>query len=127
MQQIPLVKILLHFSDEDMLKYIESERNKLENLESEIDISSEEVNVQIIEDKSDYLEYLNGAENNLADSKIECLNFMRDELTRKLREYYYFEEDLFPDFEKRIQYLSNKYQSESTKKVVSDKMKPNSN
>lgn len=52
---------------------------------------------------------------------------MHDELIRKLREYYYFEENLFSDFEKRIDYLSNKYQSGSTKKVISDEMKPDSN
>lgn len=56
-------------------------------------------------------------------SKIDCLNFIRDELIQKLREYFYFEEDLFPDFENRIRYLSNKYQGSTVDKVISQNLK----
>lgn len=127
LKKIPLVKIVLQFSTEKLLDEIQSERNKLEEMASEINSSSgEKRDAQIIEEKSEYLKILEEEKNKIEESKLLCLNFMHDELIRKLREYYYFEEDLFPDFEKRIDYLSNKYQSESTKKVVSDEMKPDS-
>ena len=127
-KKIPLVKIVLQFSSEKLLDEIQSERNKLEEIASEIDSTSGEKRyAQIIEEKSEYLKILEEEKNKIEESELLCLNFMHDELIRKLREYYYFEEDLFPDFEKRIDYLSNKYQSESTKKVVSYEMKPDSN
>ena len=127
-KKIPLIKIVLQFSSKELLNEIKSERKKLDEMESEINSSSKkEVDTQIIEDKSEYLKILLEEERNIEDSKLECLNFIYEELSRKLREYYYFEEDLFPDFEKRIQYLSNKYQSESMKKVVYDEIKPDSN
>lgn len=128
LKKIPLVKIVLQFSSEKLLDEIQSERKKLEEIASEINSSSgEKRDAQIIEEKSEYLKILEEEKNKIEESKLLCLNFMHDELIKKLREYYYFEEDLFPDFEKRIDYLSNKYQSESTKKVVSDEMKPDSN
>ena len=128
LKKIPLVKIVLQFSTEKLLDEIQSERNKLEEMASEIYSSSgEKRDAQIIEEKSEYLKILEEEKNKIEESKLLCLNFMHDELIRKLSEYYYFEEDLFPDFEKRIDYLSNKYQSESTKKVVSYEMKPDSN
>lgn len=128
LKKIPLVKIILQFSSEEFLNEIQSERSKLEEIVSEVSSSSEEErDAQIIEERSEYLKILEMEENEIEESKLICLNFMHDELIKKLREYYYFEEDLFPDFEKRIEYLSNRYQSESTKKVVSYEMKPDNN
>ena len=128
LKKIPLVKIVLQFSREELLNEIKSERKDLDAIEFEINSSSKkEVGTQVIKDKSDYLKILSEEEEKIEDSKLECLKFMYEELSRKLREFYYFDEDLFPDFEKRIQYFSNKYQSESTKKVVYDEMKPDSN
>ena len=37
------------------------------------------------------------------------MDFIRKELLEKLHEYFYSEVDLFPDFEKRIQYISSQY------------------
>lgn len=37
------------------------------------------------------------------------MDFIRKELLEKLHEYFYSEADLFPDFEKRIQYISSQY------------------
>lgn len=128
LKKIPIVKIILQFSSEEFLNEIQSERSKLEEIVSEVSSSlEEERDAQIIEERSEYLKILEMEENEIEESKLICLNFMHDELIKKLREYYYFEEDLFPDFEKRIEYLSNRYQSESTKKVVSYEMKPDNN
>lgn len=123
-QKIPSVKIILKFSSEELLKEIDLDSSKLKEMESEIDISTgKEEDVLIIEKKSDYLKILETEKRQVEASKIDCLNFINEELIKKLREYYYFEEDLFPDFEKRIQYFSKKYQTETTKKVISDEIK----
>ena len=123
-QKIPSVKIILKFSSEELLKEIDLESSKLKEMESEIDISTgKEEDILIIEKKSDYLKILETEKRQVEASKIDCLNFINEELIKKLREYYYFEEDLFPDFEKRIQYFSKKYQTETTKKVISDEIK----
>ncbi|MDU6791805.1 MAG: hypothetical protein E6427_03710 [Anaerococcus sp.] len=106
------------------MKEIDLESSKLKEMESEIDISTgKEEDILIIEKKSDYLKILETEKRQVEASKIDCLNFINEELIKKLREYYYFEEDLFPDFEKRIQYFSKKYQTETTKKVISDEIK----
>lgn len=43
------------------------------------------------------------------ERKKECLKSIQKEMIEKLKEFYYFEEDLYPDFEKQIGYLINKY------------------
>ena len=78
--------------------------------------SEEKVNdSQILE----YQKSLQNESTNIDKSKVDCLKAIKKELSQKLREYYYFEEELFPDFEKRIQYLSNMYESTQPKKKVS--------
>ncbi|HDR1025009.1 TPA: FRG domain-containing protein, partial [Pasteurella multocida] len=64
-----------------------------------------------------YLALLEREKNNITESKKQCLKAIKDELSQKLREYCYFEEDLFPDFETRIKYLSRKYDSSTHKKI----------
>ncbi len=41
--------------------------------------------------------------------KIDAFNSLNKDLENKLKEYCYTKEDMFPDFESRIRYISNKY------------------
>lgn len=41
--------------------------------------------------------------------KINAFNSLNKDLENKLKEYCYTKEDMFPDFESRIRYISNKY------------------
>ncbi|MDP5885789.1 FRG domain-containing protein [Streptococcus mutans] len=109
-ERILSIKIVLHFSDKKYLDYIASEKEKL----SQIELAESS---KIDNGQSDYFALLEKEEKEIEQSKIECLRFIKDELSQKLREYYYFEEVLFPDFEKRLQYLSNKYESSGSKKI----------
>lgn len=114
LEKIPLVKISLHFSSEAFKEQIAIENKQVG------EITSTPTNEEGL---SDYKEMLRKESESIEKSKIDCLNFIRDELIQKLREYFYFEEDLFPDFENRIRYLSNKYQGSTVDKVISQNLK----
>lgn len=113
-EKISVIRIVLHFDEEAYTEDIEIE---LERLSQMLQTKSEEkVNdSQILE----YQKSLQNESTNIDKSKVDCLKAIKKELSQKLREYYYFEEELFPDFEKRIQYLSNMYESTQPKKKVS--------
>ncbi len=53
----------------------------------------------------------------IKNAKKDCLSQIFSEIRDKLKEYYYFTEDLFPDFEKKIQYYSNKYEAHNSRKM----------
>lgn len=59
------------------------------------------------EEKSSSIQQLEDCEK--LERKKECLKSIQKEMIEKLKEFYYFEEDLYPDFEKQIGYLINKY------------------
>ena len=108
-EKITCIKIVLHFSEDYYTNYLDEEKKNLSNIEKLDDSDS----------KADYEQLLDREKQQIQNSKLNCLKFIKDELTQKLREYYYFEEDLFPDFEKRIQYLSEKYESNGQEKKIS--------
>lgn len=116
LKAIPYVKIILEF---DEVKYQEAlyfERGvnlmrKYNLIESNGMGSVEDLNN--IKESKDYYEKNINKILELFDSvettKEDCLEYINNELTQKLKEYYYLKEDMFPDFENRIRYLSNKY------------------
>lgn len=105
-----LIKIVLHFDDGCFIEQIDSDINFSKDTRDLEDIDRSEI--------EEYIKLLEKEKSDLDISKVESLRSISEEFTQKLREYYYFEEDLFPDFEKRIQYLSKKYESSSQKKVT---------
>lgn len=107
--KIPSIKIVLHFDKEKYIKEINDEKIKIASIIAQ--------NPSREEDFASYRDTLDKEEKEIKESKVRCLQAIKCELSKKLREYYYFEEDLFPDFEKRIQYLSSKYESTITKKI----------
>lgn len=111
-EKIYSVKIRLIFSDDEYRKYLDSEIGKTEGLLSE---NNDEPNKAELDN---YLSFLENEKEKIEDSKKQCLKAIKDELSQKLREYCYFEEDLFPDFETRIRYLSSKYDSNTSKKIA---------
>ncbi|MGL5899651.1 MAG: FRG domain-containing protein [Lactobacillaceae bacterium] len=110
-KKIPRIKIILHFDSDEFNRQIEDERQKI------LELQEKQENEEMSDIFSSYLDVLQQEQSNLNNSKIECLQFIKNELSHKLREYCYFEEDLFPDFEKRIQYLSEKYEAMGMKKI----------
>jgi hypothetical protein len=111
-EKIYSVKIRLNFLDDEYRKCLDSEIGKTKGLLSE---NNDEPNKAELDS---YLSFLENEKKKIEDSKKQCLKAIKDELSQKLREYCYFEEDLFPDFETRIRYLSSKYDSNSSKKIA---------
>ncbi len=116
---ISMVTIVLKFDDEGYRKYLNSEKNNIVNVGQEDDSATTPDNVEVNREKIDYEKSI---EKELSDSGIEnakkdCLSQIFSEIRNKLKEYYYFTEDLFPDFEKKIQYYSNKYEARNSRKL----------
>lgn len=57
---------------------------------------------------------------NINEKFNECYEQMREEILNKLREYHYFENQLYPDLDKQIAYLLSRYKDESQKIYISD-------
>ena len=116
LKAIPYVKIILEFDEykyqEALLfenntnlvrKYYLIQNNKIGGVED----------LDNIKKSKDYYEKNINKIRELFDSvemtKEDCLEYINNELTQKLKEYYYLKEDMFPDFENKIRYLSSKY------------------
>ncbi|UQK59074.1 FRG domain-containing protein [Fenollaria massiliensis] len=116
LKAIPYVKIILEFDEYKYQEalYFEKGANlmrKYDLIESNEIGSDEDVN-NIKESKDYYEKNINKIIelfNSVETTKKDCLEYINNELTQKLKEYYYLKEDMFPDFENRIRYLSNKY------------------
>lgn len=117
-EKIYSVKIRLNFLDTEYVRYLDSEIEKIKAIQKIQSENNDESNkTELNNDNSHYLDILEHEKKNIEDSKKQCLKAIKDELSQKLREYCYFEEDLFPDFETRIRYLSSKYDSNTHKKI----------
>lgn len=117
-EKVYSVKIRLNFLAKEYKEYLNSEIKRIREIQSiQSENNAEENKKELNNDQSDYLEILEKEQENIEESKKQCLKAIKNELSQKLREYCYFEEDLFPDFETRIRYLSSKYDSNTHKKV----------
>lgn len=45
---------------------------------------------------------------------------MREEILNKLREYHYFENQLYPDLDKQILYVLSRYKDKTQRMYISD-------
>ena len=117
-EKVYSVKIRLNFLAKEYKEYLNSEIKRIREIQSiQSENNAKENKKELNNDQSDYLEILEKEQENIEESKKQCLKAIKNELSQKLREYCYFEEDLFPDFETRIRYLSSKYDSNTHKKV----------
>lgn len=108
--KIPFVKIVLRYDAEEYMNLLIRRNKGLQETDGKkVDIEN------ILEEQLNFL--ITGD-----ISKVYCLKYINKELETKLKEYYYTKEDMFPDFENRIRYLSNKYSDDSpkTKKINID-------
>lgn len=130
LKAIPYVKIILEF---DEYKYqealvFESSANimsKYNLIKSNEKGSVEDLN-NIKESKDYYDKNINKILelfDSMETTKEDCLEYINNELTQKLKEYYYLKEDMFPDFENRIRYLSNKYINDDIQNIDYKKRK----
>lgn len=105
-KKIPYIKIVLRFDDTvykevlnkeidaytELKKYIKDQGNR--DLEKFLENDLTELNKQL---------------DSIEKYKVNALKDILEDLENKLNEYCYTKEEMFPDFENRIRYLSNKY------------------
>lgn len=119
MRKIPYIKIVLNIDEEKYKKMLNKEilvaTEVLEN-----DKLKELFELKTGNFLKDYIKTLHEEKKDMKGTKIDCLNSIADEMNKKLEEYFYSLEDMFPDFESRIDYLSKRYK-ESDKKYLSYK------
>lgn len=116
LKAIPYVKIILEF---DEYKYqealiFENSANIISkyNLIQKNELGSVKDLDNIKKSKDYYEKNINKIRElfeSVEKTKEDCLEYINNELTQKLKEYYYLKEDMFPDFENKIRYLSSKY------------------
>ena len=121
--KIPYVKIVLNYDVEEYNRLIDIEIEKINKVS---DIGQNFLN--------------NIYQNMLEDEKVDCAhsrekskNYIINEMDKKLKEIFYNKEDMFPDFENRIRYLSNMYKKSEeeemqyTEPLIKDKDKDKNN
>lgn len=114
LKPIPYIKIVLRFNEDDYRNIIARDMKTYGEIKKD---PSEKRHKKHFPDFEKNLERFNAELESMKSSKEESLKYINDELTRKLEEYYYTKEDMFPDFENRIMYLSKKY-NKSTKNEI---------
>lgn len=105
-KKIHTVKIYLEFDDiyREIEKMIDILKERL--IKDSDDVKSTcNSYIGILEEEKNKMNKSNGEK-----TKKYLIGYIRNELLNKLCEYYYFEEDLFPDFENRIKYIAEKYE-----------------
>lgn len=125
-EKIPYIKIILRFDDAVYEKLLENEIKVYENLKK----YSKEHGHKDFESFVDHdLSELNKQLDSIEEYKVVSLKNILEDLENKLKEYCYTKEEMFPDFENRIRYLSNKYNKSGedalryTRRVIENKNK----
>lgn len=110
-EKIPYVKLVLKF-DANMYMYM---RKECKINHYDIDVKTTRLIDREIDSSEDQL-------NELFSLLYFDTNFLKEmfisinkDLENKLKEYCYTKEDMFPDFENKIRYLSNKYNDDNPK------------
>lgn len=114
---IHYVKIVLRLESEKYKNAIDKQFDLLNDLKNDLK-NDKDLNkiVNDPEEVDEFLEKVTFIKEHMDEVQIKCLQHINDELSQKLYEYYYTKEDMFPDFENRIKYLSIKYKDETQAK-----------
>ncbi|HDC9199614.1 TPA: FRG domain-containing protein [Staphylococcus aureus] len=101
------------------IEIINQLKKEYENSEEKKDSDFNNIVNEAIEFRKTLLENLEIPKD--ANEKIdECYEELRKEMLTKLKEYHYFENQLYPDLDKQIAYILSKYNDQSSKKYISD-------
>jgi len=118
--------IQINFNEDDYKKALredlKSANEMIEILKSDGNKNQEEISIikdfvkDINERITGYNEYLEG-NNKIFDVAYENL---RREMLTKLKEYYYFDNHLYPDLDKQIEFMMSKYSDETKKQFIAE-------
>lgn len=125
-KKIRYIKIVLRFDETVYKKLLEEEIAAYNDLKIYIkDKGHRDLENFLDNDLSE----LNKQLNSIEKYKVVALKNILEDLENKLKEYCYTKEDMFPDFENRIRYLSNKFNNSGedalryTRPVIKNKNK----
>ena len=105
-EKIPYIKIILRFNDAVYEGLLKREIKYYENLK---EYTKEHGHKKFESFADQDLSELNKQLASIEKYKVNALKNILEDLENKLKEYCYTKEDMFPDFENRIRYLSKKY------------------
>lgn len=109
---IPLVKIRLKFASSKELM-IDNELKKIRKIVNKI--GQEERTINFLNEVSNQYKLQKEQIDEIKDNLYKYIN---EDIVTKLREFYYFQEDLFPDFNDYLAFTRNKYMvKENTKQL----------
>lgn len=93
----------------DKNKRLSAQRGAFLNFDKLAEKTINVIKITMVFDEADSASFQGLEESEKFERKKDCLKSIQKEMIEKLKEFYYFEEDLYPDFEKQIGYLINKY------------------
>lgn len=105
-KKIPYIKIVLRFDDTVYKEVLNKEIDAYTELKKYIKDQGYRDLEKFLEND---LTELNKQLDSIEKYKVNDLKDILEDLENKLNEYCYTKEEMFPDFENRIRYLSNKY------------------
>lgn len=105
-KKIPYIKIVLRFDDTVYKEVLNKEIDAYTELKKYIKDQGHRDLEKFLEND---LTELNKQLDSIEKYKVNALKDILEDLENKLNEYCYTKEEMFPDFENRIRYLSNKY------------------
>lgn len=105
-KKIPYIKIVLRFDDTVYKEVLNKEIDAYTELKKYIKDQGHRDLEKFLEND---LTELNKQLDSIEKYKVNALKNILEDLENKLNEYCYTKEEMFPDFENRIRYLSNKY------------------
>lgn len=108
--KIPYIKIVLNYDIEEYNHLIDKEIKKYNRfIDNDIEIINKASETAQETLNSIYQGVLESEKVDCTSSIVASKSYIMNEMDKKLKEIFYNKEDMFPDFENRIRYLSNKY------------------
>lgn len=105
LEKIPYVKIVLNYDIDEYNRLLDLEIKSMQKL-SGYEVGGEDNLFTFL---------LKNEKSGIDNSKKLIKKYINNELDIKLKEIFYTKEDMFPDFENRIRYLSNMYKKTEEK------------
>ncbi|MCG2283500.1 FRG domain-containing protein [Staphylococcus epidermidis] len=123
---VPINRIRLTL-DLDATNVIKNLKNDIDKLKQLIDeLKNKDKEIEVFQGEIDKIEnYLSEVETKVNSVEKEdflsnCYENIRVEILKKLTEYYYYEDQLYPDLDKQIEFIQSKYNDESKKRFISN-------
>lgn len=116
------IRLTLDLDTTNVIKNLKNDIDKLKQLIDELKKDDKEIEDSDIDEIEKYLSEVESKVNSVEkkDFLSNCYENLRVEILKKLTEYYYYEDQLYPDLDKQIEFIQSKYNDESKKRFISN-------